>query len=167
MPKKAENQPKPTLLERLSTLTRALTARNSLSQQQCRTLGEVAEALARAEAAGRERDVLALRVEVSRENLSECMTELREAREETARLTAERGAVLEWQHLKTGGVYTEVGRAELQASDLISEGHRLVIYRGQDGRLWARPVAEFLDGRFVASAPAQAGQEMDAAGRGE
>ena len=61
-----------------------------------------------------------------------------------------------WRHLTRGTVYTEVGRAELQHSlgRPPQEGDRLVIYRGEDGRLWARAEAEFEDGRFERVQPA-------------
>lgn len=53
-----------------------------------------------------------------------------------------------WRHKKRGSTYTVVGTAEVQSSNPVNEGDRLVVYRGEDGRLWARPVDEFTDGRF-------------------
>ncbi len=53
-----------------------------------------------------------------------------------------------WRHLKRGTTYEEIGRARLQASYPPNEGDVLVIYRGDDGKLWAREENEFLDGRF-------------------
>ncbi len=54
-----------------------------------------------------------------------------------------------WRHLKRGTEYTEIGRAQLQvASSDPVEGSELVIYRGDDGKLWARETGEFEDGRF-------------------
>lgn len=56
-----------------------------------------------------------------------------------------------WRHIKRGTVYTEIGRAELQdATGSVTEGCSLVIYRGDDGKLWARQEDEFEDGRFEA-----------------
>ena len=54
-----------------------------------------------------------------------------------------------WLHLKRGTLYTEIGRAELQTScgDL-ADGSEMVVYRGEDGKLWVRETAEFEDGRF-------------------
>ena len=71
------------------------------------------------------------------------------------------------RHKKRGTTYTVVGHAGLQisiadgntvSSDRIGlepinfkrfhEGDRLVVYRGDDGRLWARDPDEFNDGRF-------------------
>ena len=54
-----------------------------------------------------------------------------------------------WRHLKRGTTYEEIGRARLQASTCLpDEGDVLIIYRGDDGKLWAREENEFLDGRF-------------------
>lgn len=53
-----------------------------------------------------------------------------------------------WRHIKRGTVYREVGRAELQTSTTCLEGSVVVIYAGVNGKLWARPDGEFMDGRF-------------------
>lgn len=55
-----------------------------------------------------------------------------------------------WRHKKRGTTYQEVGVASLQVATKghLSEGAHLVIYRDDDGRLWAREVSEFEDGRF-------------------
>lgn len=57
-----------------------------------------------------------------------------------------------WRHRTRGTLYEEVGRAELQAADRNlphpTEQDTLVIYRGDDGKLWARWDVEFEDGRF-------------------
>lgn len=55
-----------------------------------------------------------------------------------------------WRHKKRGTVYMEIGRAELQDASPRgpAEGDTLVIYQGDDGKLWAREVTEFEDGRF-------------------
>jgi len=55
-----------------------------------------------------------------------------------------------WRHKKRGTHYTELGTARLQLASpvVIEEGAVLVVYRGDDGVLWARPEAEFKDGRF-------------------
>ncbi len=53
-----------------------------------------------------------------------------------------------YRHKKRGTVYTEIGRAELQMASELVDGAELVVYRGDDGKLWAREVSEFLDGRF-------------------
>lgn len=55
-----------------------------------------------------------------------------------------------WRHVRRGTCYEEIGTAEVQIADgqMIGEGAVLIIYRGDDGKLWARPINEFLDGRF-------------------
>lgn len=54
-----------------------------------------------------------------------------------------------WRHKKRGTTYTIIGEAELQAEEPLSEGHTLTIYRCREtGKLWARNVPEFHDGRF-------------------
>lgn len=53
------------------------------------------------------------------------------------------------RHVGRGTTYQVVlSDAELQASGSIEEGAILVIYKGQDGKLWARRAMEFYDGRF-------------------
>ena len=55
-----------------------------------------------------------------------------------------------YRHVKRGTSYTLLGRAELQSSTALSEGAVLAIYADREcERLWARPVGEFFDGRFV------------------
>lgn len=59
------------------------------------------------------------------------------------------GNVRLWRHLKRGSTYVEIGRATVQASTgPIVEGDTVVMYRGTDGRVWARKESEFEDGRF-------------------
>jgi len=54
-----------------------------------------------------------------------------------------------YRHKKRGTTYEMIGTDSLQANADISEGCNLCIYRDEvDGKLWARPVGEFLDGRF-------------------
>lgn len=53
-----------------------------------------------------------------------------------------------WRHKARGTHYTELGIAKLQTFAVIDEGVQLVVYRDDDGQLWARPEAEFRDGRF-------------------
>jgi hypothetical protein len=54
-----------------------------------------------------------------------------------------------WRHKKRGTVYEVVGLAELQSSTGRPEdGSFLVLYKGEDGKLWAREQSEFQDGRF-------------------
>lgn len=53
-----------------------------------------------------------------------------------------------WRDKKRGTYYTEVGLAALQTAEPIPDGTALIVYRGDDGLLWARPSTEFKDGRF-------------------
>ena len=49
-----------------------------------------------------------------------------------------------WRHVKTGHLYTTVGACRIEATNLPA-----YLYRGDaDGTVWARPMDEFLDGRF-------------------
>lgn len=59
-----------------------------------------------------------------------------------------------WRHRKTGGVYRIVGQCRIEAT-----GQDAFLYQGQDGTIWARPCAEFMDGRFE---PAGTGVESGA-----
>ena len=52
------------------------------------------------------------------------------------------------RHVKRGTEYEVIGNASVQAGSLIHENDILVVYRGHDGKLWARPAHEFNDGRF-------------------
>ena len=57
-----------------------------------------------------------------------------------------------WRHCARGTVYRVVCVAQGQGASI--EGGRLVVYRNDVLRpgaaVWARPVAEFMDGRFEA-----------------
>ena len=66
-----------------------------------------------------------------------------------------------WQHVKRGTTYEVIGTAELQMSnDLLVDGSEMVVYRGDDGKLWAREEGEFTDGRFVLSTPKPEGETV-------
>lgn len=52
------------------------------------------------------------------------------------------------RHLKRGTSYQLVTYGRLQTEKPIGDDEVLVIYRAEDGRVWARPVDEFNDGRF-------------------
>ena len=55
-----------------------------------------------------------------------------------------------YRHVKRGTVYEVIGEASLQiATNDLVDGDHLIIYRGKDGKLWAREEGEFHDGRFV------------------
>jgi len=61
------------------------------------------------------------------------------------------------RHKVRGTSYEIVGTAVVQiASDVVLEDEEeVIVYRGEDGRMWARPEPEFYDGRFepLAAAP--------------
>lgn len=52
------------------------------------------------------------------------------------------------RHKKRGTFYTIIGTAELQMATDLVDGAFLTIYRGDDGKWWARQEDEFEDGRF-------------------
>lgn len=59
-----------------------------------------------------------------------------------------------YRHKTRGTFYTVEGVAELQSSSHpVEEGALLVVYRGEDGKLWARRALEFYDGRFEKVTP--------------
>lgn len=60
------------------------------------------------------------------------------------------GEVERYRHKARGTEYDLIGTAELQDArgDGVPEGALLAIYRGDDGKLWARRHSEFGDGRF-------------------
>lgn len=52
-------------------------------------------------------------------------------------------------HKKRGTIYgVYASAAMLQTEHLIGDNTPLAIYIGKDGKVWARPIGEFLDGRF-------------------
>lgn len=58
-----------------------------------------------------------------------------------------------WQpthrHVKRGTDYEVLGRAVIQAAEPLDDEEYVIVYRGQDGQLWARCADEFNDGRFI------------------
>ncbi len=52
-------------------------------------------------------------------------------------------------HVQRGTEYEVLGEGCFQASMLpYADDLAVTVYRGEDGRLWARPTSEFNDGRF-------------------
>jgi hypothetical protein len=64
-----------------------------------------------------------------------------------------------FRHKKRGSTYEllDIATAQVSTADfaLLRDGDRLVVYRGEDGRLWARIRDEFFDGRFEDVTPAR------------
>jgi hypothetical protein len=55
------------------------------------------------------------------------------------------------RHVKRGTLYRVLGKAELQtarSAHVLGEGATLIVYQGEDGKLWLRDEGEFNDGRF-------------------
>ncbi|WP_458760509.1 hypothetical protein ACSVBT_06875 [Afipia sp. TerB] len=77
----------------------------------------------------------------------------------------EKGA--RYRHVKRGGIYRVVGRAQVQADDPLTDYEIVTVYRDQDGELWVRRKSEFEDGRFepvedsFAALPADVGAPDD------
>lgn len=53
-----------------------------------------------------------------------------------------------YRHKKRGTLYTVIGMGHLQCEKPLTDMSVIVIYRGEDGNLWARDPNEFYDGRF-------------------
>ena len=66
------------------------------------------------------------------------------------------GTAGRYTHVRRGGVYHGCGYATLQTEKPLPDGTSLVLYQGEDGSIWARTPAEFLDGRFLALPPPEA-----------
>lgn len=58
----------------------------------------------------------------------------------TARANTSSGLV---RHRKSGKLFAELHRGALRV-----DGTPMVVYRGEDGRIWVRPAAQFDDGRY-------------------
>lgn len=55
-----------------------------------------------------------------------------------------------FKHLKRGTTYNILGTARIQTEWPVVDNVELTVYQGtEDGKMWARPTDEFLDGRFV------------------
>lgn len=70
-----------------------------------------------------------------------------------------------WTHNVRGGEYRMIGSAKLQTDTPLRDMAEVVVYRGEDGRLWVRAADEW-DARFKRGRPdpAFAGQTLAAAG---
>jgi hypothetical protein len=75
------------------------------------------------------------------------------------RLSPAIGGARRWKHKKRGTSYTEIARGSLQSNDPggLSANEPMVVYRGDDGKVWIRDATEFEDGRFEALPPGETG----------
>jgi hypothetical protein len=53
------------------------------------------------------------------------------------------------RHIKRGSEYEVIGLAHLQTDKPLTDMEPMVVYRGEDGKLWVRPETEFTPDRFV------------------
>lgn len=54
-----------------------------------------------------------------------------------------------WRHRVRGSEYVVLAVGMMQDADPDIDYRRVVVYRGDDGMVWVRSLAEFTDGRFV------------------
>jgi len=52
------------------------------------------------------------------------------------------------RHVKRGSEYMVIGHGKIQTDKPLSDYHEVIVYVGENGSLWVRPVSEFMDGRF-------------------
>ena len=62
------------------------------------------------------------------------------------------------KHKKRGTFYQVIGEVTLQTERPREDNERLMLYKGEDGKYWARPHQEFDDGRFEAIAKIEKGR---------
>lgn len=53
-----------------------------------------------------------------------------------------------WQHIRSKCVYELIGTASIKTEQPLEDMASVVVYRGENGSLWARRRDEFNDGRF-------------------
>lgn len=105
--------------------------------------------LARAEAAEAQLDRLGSSWQAERHKYFDAKAERDAAEAEVARLSHAHAAAERVQHIKRGSSYTVVGRGKVQTDTPLADYAEVVVYRGDDGQVWVRPVSEFEDGRFT------------------
>lgn len=59
------------------------------------------------------------------------------------------------RHVKRGTIYELVSVASIQTDTPLNDYDQVMVYRGEDGQVWVRPLAEFNDGRFEPIAPGE------------
>jgi hypothetical protein len=60
---------------------------------------------------------------------------------------------VQMQHVKRGTIYDLVCVASVQTDTPLADYDQVMVYRGEDGQTWVRPLGEFNDGRFVPVVP--------------
>lgn len=97
-------------------------------------------------------------VEANLETLIHAQRRFERSELEKAELLAQleqRPRPVRMRHAKRGTTYELIGVASVQSDSAIHEDDQLMVYRGEDGVLWARLLAEFGDGRFVPVIPGE------------
>lgn len=49
----------------------------------------------------------------------------------------------QWRHIKTQGIYSELCTGKIQTSRPLVDYDIVTVYRGENGLIWVRPIAEF------------------------
>jgi hypothetical protein len=55
---------------------------------------------------------------------------------------------VQMRHVKRGTIYDLVCVASIQTDTPLNDYDQVMVYKGEDGQTWVRPLTEFNDGRF-------------------
>jgi hypothetical protein len=58
------------------------------------------------------------------------------------------GKPVQMRHVRRGTIYDLVCVASIQTDTPLNDYDQVMVYRGEDGQTWVRPLSEFNDGRF-------------------